>query len=67
LPRPKWYPAKKQQRFTSGDLVNHLRTEMWAKAVGYGNFSGFVKQEHLTKSQSIKANPMTGALLYSRR
>lgn len=28
LPRPKWYPAKKEQRFTTGDLINHLRTEI---------------------------------------
>ncbi|HYN44363.1 MAG TPA: transposase, partial [Candidatus Limnocylindrales bacterium] len=53
LPRPKWYPAKKEQRFTSGDLVNHLRTEMWAKALGCGNFSGFVADQHRTKSRSI--------------
>lgn len=67
LPRPKWYPAKKEQRFTTGDLINHLRTEMWAKAVGCGNFSSFVKHQHHTKSRRNKTNDMTGALFYSRR
>ena len=67
LPRPKWYPAKKEQRFTSGDLVNNLRTELWAKALGCGSFSGFVSNQHHTKSQKNSANPLTSALLYSRR
>lgn len=66
LPRPKWYPAKKLERFTSGDLVNQLRVEMWAKALGC-NFSGFVKKQHQTKTQKNKTNPLTGALLYSRK
>ena len=67
LPRPKWYPAKKEQRFTTGDLLNHFRTEMWAKAMGCGNFDSFVKQQHQTKSRQNKTNPMTGALFYSKR
>lgn len=67
LPRPKWYPAKKEQRFTSGDLVNHLRTEMWAKALGCGNFSGFVNDQHKTKSQRNLTNPLSSAMLYSRK
>jgi hypothetical protein len=28
LPRSKWYPAKQQQRFTSGDLLNK-KGGMW--------------------------------------
>lgn len=67
LPRPRWYPAKKGQRLTSGDLVNHLRTEMWAKAMGYGNFSGFVTSQHQTKSRRNITNPLSSAILYSRR
>jgi len=63
----KWHPAKKEQRFTTGDLLNQLRTEMWAKAIGCGNFDSFVKQQHQTKSRQNKTNPMTGALFYSRQ
>jgi hypothetical protein len=66
LPRPKWYPAKEGDRFTTGDLVNHLRTELWAKGLG-SNFSGFVKKEHETKSRRNKTNSLSGALFYSRR
>ncbi|MEM0941063.1 MAG: hypothetical protein AAGI25_14925 [Bacteroidota bacterium] len=60
-------PGQKKQRFTTGDLINHLRTELWAKAVGCGNFSGFVKQQHQTKSRRNTTNDMTGALFYSRK
>jgi hypothetical protein len=67
LPRPKWYPAKKEQRFTSGDLVNHLRTEMWAKAMGCGNFSGFVSNQHYTKNRRNVANPLSSSIFYSRK
>lgn len=67
LPRAKWYPAKPEQRFTTGDLLNQLRTELWTKALGCGNFSGFVKHEHQTKSRRNKINPAISAALYSRR
>ena len=67
LPRPKWYPPKKNQRFTSGDLVNHLRTEMWAKALGCVNFSGFVSQQHQTKSLRNTTNTLSSTILYSRK
>ena len=67
LPRAKWYPAKNKQRFTSGDLVNQLRVELWAKALGCGSFSGFVESQHQTKSHRNSTNPLTSAILYSRR
>jgi DDE superfamily endonuclease len=66
LPRPKWHPAKEGDRFTTGDLLNHLRTELWAKGLG-SNFSGFVKKEHQTKSRRNTSNTLSSALFYSRR
>lgn len=65
LPRPKWYPAKEGDRFTTGDLVNHLRTELWAKGLG-NNFSSFVKKEHQSRSQRNKTNPLSAAIFYGR-
>lgn len=65
LPRSKWYPAKRDDRFTTGDLINHLRVELWAKGMGM-NFSGFVKKEQTTKSRRNRATPLTSALFYSR-
>ncbi len=44
LPKPKWRQNEKRQRLTTGQLLNHLRAELWGKAMGLENFSGFVKQ-----------------------
>jgi hypothetical protein len=66
LPRPVWYPAKNQQRPTSGDLINLLRTQLWAKALG-GNFSGFVNQQTRIKNYKNKTNALTSALFYLRK
>jgi len=41
LPRPKWYPKKEEKRITTGDLLNNLRAQLWAKATDL-NFSHFV-------------------------
>jgi hypothetical protein len=67
LPGSKCYPAKQQQRFTSGDLVYQLKTELWAKAPGCGSFSGFVSEQRHTKSHRNSTNPLTSAILYNRK
>ena len=51
LPRPKWYPQKEEKRVTTGDLLNNLRAQLWAKATGL-NFSGFI--DNLVSEQSLK-------------
>jgi hypothetical protein len=66
LPRPVWYPNKNPQRQTSGDLINLLRTQLWAKALGC-NFSGFVNQQLRIRSQKNKANALSSALFYLRK
>lgn len=66
LPRPKWYPAKRQQRLTTSEIINLLRTQLWAKAVGYGNFSGFVKQQHKLKTSKNYVNTLQSAIFYIR-
>jgi hypothetical protein len=65
LPRPKWYLKKEEKRHSTGDLINNLKAQAWAKAIGL-NFSGFVESE--LKSQSLRnaVNPCTSAMLYAR-
>lgn len=65
LPRPKWYPGKKELRHSTGDLLNNLKAQAWAKATGM-SFSGFVDQELKTRSQRNTANPFTSAIFYMR-
>lgn len=66
LPKPKWYPQKKDQRLSVNDMINLLRTQMWGKALGMC-FSGFVKQQRRLQSRKNVADPMTSALFFSRK
>ena len=65
LPRPKWYTNKNEGRTTTGDLINNLRAQLWAKAVGM-SFSGFVNQQMKLKNQRISSNPINYAQFYVR-
>lgn len=65
LPRPKWYKKQKDKRYTSGDLINNLRAQLWAKAIGI-DFSSFVNLEIKTQRLKNKVNPSTSAMFYMR-
>ncbi len=56
LPRPKWYKKVDAKRITTGDLLNNLRAQLWAKATEI-NFSDFVSNQ--TKQRSLR-NTLTG-------
>ena len=66
LPRPRWYPNNIGKRLTSSEIINLLRTEMWAKALGC-NFSDFVKQQQQLKSHRNTAQSLAAALFYVRK
>jgi len=40
-PMPEWYPKQKGKRVATGDLLNNLRAQLWAKTTRM-NFSGFI-------------------------
>ncbi len=65
LPRPRWYPKKEKKRHSTGDLLNNLRAQAWAKSIGL-NFSGFIKNELQLQSRRNAANPCSSAMLYAR-
>ena len=65
LPRPKWYKKKPEKRHSTGDLINNIKAQLWARGIGL-NFSGFVSQELKTQSQRNAANPCTSAMFYMR-
>jgi hypothetical protein len=65
LPRPKWYQKKQDRRHSTGDIINHLRAQLWSKAVGI-NFSGFVNQEIKSQSLKNKSNPIISSMFYLR-
>jgi len=65
LPHTKWYKKKEKKRHSTGDLINNIKAQAWAKSINM-NFSSFVNLE--IKSQSLRnvANPFTSAMFYTR-
>lgn len=66
LPRAKWYKFNSQQRLTTGDIINNLRAQLWAKALGCDSFTSFVKQQNLTRSHKNTTNSLSSAVFYQR-
>jgi hypothetical protein len=66
LPRAKWYKPNQGQRLTTGDLINNLRAQLWAKALGCDSFTGFVKQQNESRSHKNITNTLSSAVLYQR-
>jgi len=66
IPRPKWYPRKKNQRLTASEMLNLLRSEMWAKAIR-GSFSGFRYNELRSQNPKYPCDSLKSAILYLRK
>jgi hypothetical protein len=65
LPRAKWYKRKPNQRTTTGDLLNKLRLQIWAKHMNV-NFSHFVNTQAAIMKLKKITNPSLSALFYAR-
>jgi hypothetical protein len=65
LQRPKWYPQKDAKRITTGDLLNNLRAQLWAKA-NQLNFYDFVKNQINTRSLTNINTCNASAAFYMR-
>jgi len=65
LPRPKWYQNKEGKRHSTGDIINNMKAQAWAKATGL-NFSGFVNHETKHQNRNILADPCKSAMFYMR-
>lgn len=66
LPRPKWYPAKNEQRITGSEMINLFRCQYWLEKPQL-NFSGFVQNEHHNQSLKKMSNPFAAAVFYARK
>ena len=65
IPRPKWYQKDNKNRVTTGDLLNNLRAQLWAKATKM-NFSDFVNNQINERSLKNKKNHTGFAAFYMR-
>jgi len=67
LPQPKWRrpDPKRRERWTTAQLLSHLRAEVWGKALGLVNYSGFVNGNHNTTKPEKIENTLASAVLYA--
>ena len=66
LPPPKWRANRPKQRASTQDLINHLRGEMWGKAMGHPNFSGFSSQTTAIRKPEKFMPQLESAVLYAQ-
>jgi hypothetical protein len=64
LPPPKWNSAT-PQRFSTARAINQLRAELWGRALGVANFSGFVAQRTPSSKSEKFAPDLPSAVLYA--
>lgn len=67
LPPPKWRDPSPQQRASTQDLINHLRAELWGKALGVDNFSDFADHNRGDPNPEKLRSSMPSAVLYTTR
>ena len=65
IPRPKWYKKDPKKRITTGDLLNNLRAQLYAKGLGI-SFNDFVNKEFNTRSLQNSKNTFVNAMFYLR-
>jgi hypothetical protein len=65
LPQPKWRASKPRPRASTNDLINHLRFNLWGRAIADSNFSGFVKPPPQTPTATNLTPSLPSALFYS--
>ena len=66
LPPPKWRCRTTPARVTTASLMNHLRFELWSRAIGTAHFSHFATQP-TPDAKSEKYLPhLPSALFYAR-
>ena len=65
LPVPKWRRDQKPQRASTQNLINHLRAELWGKAMGLDDISGFgCVRRAVTKPKKMLPD-LPSAVLYA--
>jgi hypothetical protein len=64
LPAPKWAPAV-VPRFSTQRAINQLRAEVWGRALGLANFSGFADRSTPTTKPEKFLPDLSSAVLYA--
>lgn len=67
LPRPRWHPQRTEQRITTQQGINLLRTDLWGQALGLRKKTDFVNHLALRAKSAELPNEPTSAVLYATR
>jgi hypothetical protein len=65
LPRAKWYPNKKSVRTSTGDILNVIRAQLFARAIEL-NFSHFVNLQYKYTNSKNLMIPLFSNAFYNR-
>ena len=65
LPKAKWYPNKKVNRESTGDLLNTFRSQLFARSMNI-NFYDFVKLQKALRNRKNYVEPTISAHFYNR-
>lgn len=63
LPPPKWRASKAKPRASTADLMNHLRFELWGRAISIPTFSHFANTD-LPAANTEKLQPDLASTLF---
>ena len=65
LPPPKWRKEEKPRRASTQHIINQFRSELWGKALGYSNFSGFKNRKYQNMNHQNITPHLPSAVLYA--
>jgi len=65
LQAPKWYQRKSSQRATTNELINQLRSELWADCLSPTHFSDFLTNSPSNQNSNNLALPLANAAFLS--
>ena len=66
LPQPKWRAKTKKPRPSTTDLINHLRFELWGRAIASSCFSGFVNTDSQTRKPEKYIPNLASSVFYAQ-
>jgi hypothetical protein len=66
LPRAKWYPNEQLKKPTTGDLINQIRSQLYAQSLNI-NLTHFVHLQTIMQSRKIRPERTQAALFYCRK
>ncbi len=66
IPQPKWRAKTKKPRASTMDLINHLRFELWGRAIGSTSFSGFASTDPQTPKPEKCMPNLASSVFYAQ-